>query len=131
MSYDDEDKRIMEEVSKEGGQPAREPGFTPGLYVDGQKMEPAHMGACPYCYEMGIQLHLGKHNYCICEEHGVKWYVGYGLVSLPPDDMEPDLDEYFRRNEARLSKLRLVDPSHWEIVYDETDTTTESQNVTT
>jgi len=61
-------------------------------------------GVCPTCHNSDGYVNVGKNHYGLCREHGVFWYIGYGLFSCWQDETE----EHWQANRDLLAGMTRV-----------------------
>ena len=67
--------------------------------------EAARGGDCPYCGR-SYYLNVYKNHWGYCDEHRVRWPIGYGLFSSWQEEDE----ETWRRNAEKIAEYRAVEP---------------------
>lgn len=67
-----------------------------------------HVGGCPTCKKHNGYLNLRGAHWFVCDEHKVKWCVGFNLFSSWRRETEED----WRKNWATLRQYTEVMPVH-------------------
>src|ERR1017187_7152185 len=72
-----------------------------------KKLDPRevnHFGHCLLCASDGPYLNVGKDHWKICERHGLRWHLGYNLLSSWTLETEED----WARNQELLARFRDI-----------------------
>jgi hypothetical protein len=74
----------------------------------------ALFGSCPSCHGEPTFLNVNRHHWALCEPCGVRWSVGWNLLS---NWMLEDEAKWFE-NVAHLDQLAVVEPGTDQVVVD-------------
>lgn len=66
------------------------------------------MFPCPVCGGDSIHIPVYKHNWAVCETCRLRWYEGYGLISLPEEYCAEMWEKDFREQKEELLRYTLV-----------------------
>lgn len=65
-----------------------------------------YFGCCPRCHQEGRMIHVGRVEWCICEEHKIAWWIGSNLFSGWRDLTE----EEHEANRALIERCEIIEP---------------------